>query len=1261
MVFAGGAWLVLRSAASPARRAAWLCAWVLLDLAIFDVRAHVAIPSRPLVSARDQFGGDADELAGGFLDLVDLAAGFDSALPGAEPPEAEPGEPDASAASGEPDSEAAAAEGGTDTPSRRRRPAEDEMRMPERDAPRLQADLLDRALPPHLAVALGVPGLSGRSKLTPARAAAALAPLAERLHDTRAAEFVLPELFRTPGGLGARTLALHGIPLAIWGDVARFRMSDVAPPCRHAHSYSIEADDRMRLRAALSRPSAEAGPALLEDAPPELPSSAPAQVRCPDGVGPGVHFEVDAPGPGSALVVLRQRWHPGWRVQNAGAAPERAGRSLGTFPVNQVQLGVLLPEGSHRLRLDFVPPGLRGSLALAATALLLLLIPLLPLQRFRRSATRVLPLVLFAATARPGGAAAAPPSAAEVRGHVEGWTDRASFEVWLVDDLDLSRAGTPVARAAVEPESARFVLPLPPAARGPLWVFLVQRVPAAGGGPPLPFYRPYDLEPLDLAQVPADLRLRAVPPFLARLRDSGRPWPGFWMVPLALGAAFYAGAALLRWLIYRRLALLSGLRALRDSGLIGRRPRAAEAPAQLVGAGAGTAGAVDPARNPGAASASAPASAPAPAIALPPSPRERLAVAGILLAALALRLRRFVSQPLDLEEHTYGPGSDPIIPSDSSTESTGYALSDFAASLLHPGSLEVTHPPLYHALLGLLLRLSPAEWLLRLPSLLASLAAIVLLWALLRPLSRPAALAAAAALAVSAPAVFFGQDATPYALLSALALGSLLALLRALDGSRPGPYRLWLLLLAAGFLCHYAVALFGAAQLASVASWSVLRRRSVPWLHATHRALGAMMLVAPLPLLWSLLHFAWFPMNALDTRLFADVYPADPGALPFFLDFAAVTAGLPHGDRVATAAVAVLASLGLVAAWRRDRRLGGLLIGMAAAYLSATFFFHGNLVRYLHGRVFWGFRWVSWAQPFVLGLAALGALLPVAAVSGAGRAPRLRRAWTAARFALALVWLLRALPFALSADAVGPRPDYRGAARVIASEFADRDALAVLPLWGQRGPVASYLMRELPGEFKELRGVLVWTSGGRAGFLEAMHEGLPLPSSARNAHVERLWVAVARERVFGRDKFRPQPAERAISALAEALEPDGRWELDGVTLHRFRRRAGDLALLPGQSLALTAPEAEAPDGLRSLPYQQPNQPGCVDGEEPGDARRWELHLRVPVPAPGPAPSVTVERGDWEPLPDVPGFWAGAVLGGPCDAAPPRVVLTRAPP
>ncbi len=92
-----------------------------------------------------------------------------------------------------------------------------------------------------------------------------------------------------------------------------------------------------------------------------------------------------------------------------------------------------------------------------------------------------------------------------------------------------------------------------------------------------------------------------------------------------------------------------------------------------------------------------------------------------------------------------------------------------------------THPPLYYGIIWLINHtLGSSEWLLRLPSTLASLAGLVLVWRISGELvlSRPIRLVALGFMALSPFEIHFAQEARMYAFLQLLVLAAWLAILR---------------------------------------------------------------------------------------------------------------------------------------------------------------------------------------------------------------------------------------------------------------------------------------------------------------------------------------------------------------------------------------------------------------------------------------------------------------------------------------------------
>jgi hypothetical protein len=1177
-----------------------LFALVLADLLLFGVRAHLAVPSTPLIAAETALVGDPAFIADGYLDIQDLAEGFDSSIDEAWSAAADP-------------LESAMAVGASGGHAR-----EEEIALPEADGPAMQADLSGRTWPPHVGMALGVRGLSGRSKLSPERQMAILRPLAEAVHDPGAVAFVLQQLFGHPGALGATTMALHGIPAAVWGDVVAFRIQEVAPLCYAPVRTDLVAEQDERVRRLLTNAGRiDRRPALLEGPLPQPlaePRAPPKHLSCAEEGLTDVSSNM------GALVVRRERWHPGWQVRL------QDGTRLETFPVNQVHLGAVVSAGTHRLSYRFVPPGLLPSMASAALGWLLGGLLVLGRKGKRRPRTRRPRPRAAAIAVMLGLAVPTAAGAATIDGTVRGWSPRASYEVWMTQSLDLA-GDPPVVRADVEPESGAFSVEVD--GQGERWLFLRQRIDPEGGAPFVLFV-PWDLAPFRAEEPPERVEIDGISPLMATLRQQGEPVPGWWLVPAFAAILLFGIGLLLRWGIHWQLQTVAQAKMLLEAL---RRPDRSPPPVE------------PPLRHDRKAAPRAKLPRPA-----APSEAERRSVLVLLLLALALRLRGLFVGSLDLLEHTYGPGTRRIEEVAGGLQGLGSAL----GSLFPPSSVEVTHPPLYHWSLSILGLFSDAAWLIRLPALAASVATVWLLWLLMRRISTAIGLLAAGLLAVSAPAIHFGHEATPYALIGLVAVASLELLLRALEQGSASAWRRWFALLVVSFLCHYATVFFALAQLATVGVGALLRLRSAAWAGAAHRAIGAGLLLAPIPLAWSLVHFAWFDPVAVDTRLFATVYPRDPGSLTFVARFAAVTCGVAPGAAIAAAAMGLLALRGLLVVYLKDRQLGLLLLGMLAAFFGGVLFFWAEQVRALDGHVFWGFRWVSWMVPPLMALGAAGAVGTITLTAGRrtdgeGSGPG-RKLLLGLRGALVLVWAVSALPFALTLDRHTTRPDYAGAADLIAEGLEDRDAVVALPAWGQRGPLTWYLSRLEDGRFTEIDdGVMGWSFGARSVFLEAGSEGFPFESSARNAWFDRLWVVVVDERMFGQPKFDPDVAERAIAWARTHMVLQEERRLDRITLYRFARFPDDLAL--SDRLSFGPPELD-PVGL---PWLEPNSVGCQEGE-PGAIPSWLLNVRVPL-SPGTEPRARAVHGVIDRRVD-PGFWSATVEGGPCTGPPPTLHLER---
>ena len=133
---------------------------------------------------------------------------------------------------------------------------------------------------------------------------------------------------------------------------------------------------------------------------------------------------------------------------------------------------------------------------------------------------------------------------------------------------------------------------------------------------------------------------------------------------------------------------------------------------------------------------------------------------------------------------------------------------------------EIT-PPLFSLLAWLAAKLGDAETLIRLPSLLAGIALIPLIWLLgLRTVGRSAALVGAALATFSPFLAFYAVEARAYSLAMALVVASTLAMLLASERRSPAWWAAYAALSWAAMLSHYTAAFALIAQLL----WLLWRR-----------------------------------------------------------------------------------------------------------------------------------------------------------------------------------------------------------------------------------------------------------------------------------------------------------------------------------------------------------------------------------------------------------------------------------------------------
>lgn len=189
-----------------------------------------------------------------------------------------------------------------------------------------------------------------------------------------------------------RTLPLSVIS-GYLSDTSRFREAAVTPAVRLFELPGTlpraRVVERLRtladgdaVRAALGNlgrlgidPQREALAVATDVAGVELPAGATASRAEVVRASPG-HIDVRALGPG--LLVIAEGWDRGWTATRDGEAAR-------LLRVNHVQIGLVLPPGSHRVTLAHAPRGFTLGLALALAGLLMLLGASILLRRSARN------------------------------------------------------------------------------------------------------------------------------------------------------------------------------------------------------------------------------------------------------------------------------------------------------------------------------------------------------------------------------------------------------------------------------------------------------------------------------------------------------------------------------------------------------------------------------------------------------------------------------------------------------------------------------------------------------------------------------------------------------------------------------------------------------------------------------------------------------------------------------------------------------------
>jgi Dolichyl-phosphate-mannose-protein mannosyltransferase len=358
--------------------------------------------------------------------------------------------------------------------------------------------------------------------------------------------------------------------------------------------------------------------------------------------------------------------------------------------------------------------------------------------------------------------------------------------------------------------------------------------------------------------------------------------------------------------------------------------------------------------------------------------------------------------------------------------------------LLDGHSVELT-PPLYFLLAHLITHLGNSVVALRAAPMLGVTAAIPLTYLVgVRTVGRRAALTGSALMALSPFLIFYGTEARAYGVVIALALGSTLCLLIALERHRAGWWFGYAVLACASVYTHYTAAFVLVAQFL--------------WAAATHPTARRRLLLASVA---ALAGFApWIPAlvtnsHSFGTKVFEILEPFGPHAVAH--DLARFSLGHPYlslytvPGRAGLALIAAgflvaLAALAERATVPRLTDVGRLLRSPALLPVLLTLATPVGLVLYSVLRQdTWDMRNLATSWPW-LALSA-GALL------AAPRAPAryVCTALTVAGVGAGAVELL---------SSANQRPDYRAAARLIETGGPPSDPVAIVPV-PTPGPLAA--------------------------------------------------------------------------------------------------------------------------------------------------------------------------------------------------------------
>ncbi len=552
------------------------------------------------------------------------------------------------------------------------------------------------------------------------------------------------------------------------------------------------------------------------------------------------------------------------------------------------------------------------------------------------------------------------------------------------------------------------------------------------------------------------------------------------------------------------------------------------------------------------------------------------AVTGLLLYGIFA-----LDEALDLLEYTYFQEA--------------FAGDNVFAVAFSPVVAERAHAPGYAVLLHALTSLLRSEWFLRLPAAIAVFAGAFALFRLTfdGTGSKTAGWIAALLGSLTPLAMRYGRDVTPYSLVGLLAILSTWLLYRALVTGERRDWAGYAAVSVIAFFLHYFTAFLVIGQ-ALAGLWLFLRGgRGRFWTTRLRQALAAFGILGALPLLWSAQVVRAFVISEQDNLVTHAVYPVAPDFVTYAVNHLAVLMGLPADLSLAVWPLLLLLVAGYVMLLRDHPVFGRLLLIpllMIVGLLVTTYGLH----KWAYGgRIYYGWRWL---RPYVAAIAVPIAYLMVV---GLPRPARIAALAGGAVLVLATAWsgVASALHF--------ERPAQRAAADLLMSNAKDGDVIALLPAAFYAPGLAFYLQGENAKQihagpamwryFPDRRGDYKRVYGPVRSF------GIPLESLIGHSEIERLWVVVLREEIFGQPEFDPVLPERAIETLDASMTRLKRWRMPHLDVLLYENHP---AFVPEEGLRID---------LERLHTALPWLPAALEPDHLIEAARGLRPVRVRVP------------------------------------------------